>query len=188
MGVAVTLEGIVQEKPFRVLRGNRGQSTMLAKALKTTRAVAGPCAVAFADGRANAAPHVGASPARSSWRSARCPRSTRRPIRRWSRRAARRRSRFRARCEQRAVCALTCHRAVAERPVNRVIADQRVNLSIGVGCGNSTSHHHADAGASGRAPDSTRHNDNAQGSGPRCRSARRGCAPPRASRSGGRPC
>jgi hypothetical protein len=112
--------------------GNRGQSTILAKALKTTRAAAGPCVVASADGRANAAPHFGASPARPAWRSARCPRSTRCPTRCWSRRSARRRNRFRARRETARGYALTWLRAAAERPVNKVIADQWGNLSIGV--------------------------------------------------------
>ncbi len=75
------------------------RSAIFPTALEAARAAAGSCAVASADGRANAAPHFGASPPQSAWRSARCPGSTRCLTRRWWRRAARRPSRFRARRE-----------------------------------------------------------------------------------------
>jgi hypothetical protein len=112
-----------------------------------------------------------------------CPR----PTRRWWRRPARRRSHFRARRENSAWVrhGLPPYRGRAPgKPGDR---RPEGNLSIGEGRRNSTSHQHADAGPCGRAPDSTRHHDNTQGSRPRCRSARRGSAPPRVPRSGSRP-
>src|SRR4030088_3364730 len=55
-----------------VVNKKSGSEYDFLRSLKAAPAVAAPCAVASADGPADAAPHVGASP-RSAWRSVQYP-------------------------------------------------------------------------------------------------------------------